>query len=402
MGPVVGRIGYLDCFSGVSGDMLLGALLDAGLQREALEGELARLKLPGYRLEVSKAERAGLAATRVEVVPVGKAPPHRRPPDILSVIEKSDLPAADRERGSLVFRRLAEAEGRVHGQPPDEVEFHEVGAVDTLVDVMGAVAGLRLLEIGELYCSPLPAGGGEARGSHGVLPVPAPATLELLARAGAPLTSPAGEPPFELVTPTGAAIVTTLARFERPAMRVTGVGYGAGARDLPGRPNILRLWLGEAIAEQRHSMLLIETNIDDMSPEIFGYVQERLFEAGAADVWFVPIQMKKNRPATLLAVLCPHDREETVVGLLLRETTTLGVRISKVGRREAARENLEFESSLGSAAVKVKRLEGEEPQVAPEYEACRRLALQHGLPLAEVYRVVAEEARALLKRPPSA
>jgi uncharacterized protein (TIGR00299 family) protein len=402
MGPVVGRIGYLDCFSGVSGDMLLGALLDAGLQREALEGELARLKLPGYRLEVSKAERAGLAATRVEVVPVGKAPPHRRPPDILSVIEKSDLPAADRERGSLVFRRLAEAEGRVHGQPPDEVEFHEVGAVDTLVDVMGAVAGLRLLEIGELYCSPLPAGGGEARGSHGVLPVPAPATLELLARAGAPLTSPAGEPPFELVTPTGAAIVTTLARFERPAMRVTGVGYGAGARDLPGRPNILRLWLGEAIAEQRHSMLLIETNIDDMSPEIFGYVQERLFEAGAADVWFVPIQMKKNRPATLLAVLCPHDREEAVVGLLLRETTTLGVRISKVGRREAARENLEFESSLGSAAVKVKRLEGEEPQVAPEYEACRRLALQHGLPLAEVYRVVAEEARALLKRPPSA
>jgi len=399
-----GRIAYLDCFSGVSGDMLLGALLDAGLQQAALEGELARLKLRGYRLEVSKVGRAGLAATRVEVVPVGEPPPHRRLPDVLSVIEGSDLPATDRERGSLVFRRLAEAEGRVHGQAPDEVEFHEVGAVDTLVDVMGAVAGLRLLEVGELYCSPLPAGGGPpvAGGAHGVLPVPAPATLELLARAGAPLTSPAGEPAFELVTPTGAAIVTTLARFERPAMRVTGVGYGAGARDLPGRPNVLRLWLGEPIAEQRRSMLLIETNIDDMSPELFGYVQERLFEAGAADVWFVPIQMKKNRPATLLAVLCPHDREEAVVGLLLRETTTLGVRISEVGRREAGRENLEFESSLGPAAVKVKRLEGEEPQVAPEYEACRRLALQHRLPLAEVYRVVAEEARALLKRPPPA
>ena len=399
-----GRIAYLDCFSGVSGDMLLGALLDAGLQREALEGELARLKLRGYRLEVSKVGRAGLAATRVEVVPVGEPPrravrpPHRRLPHVLSVIEGSDLPATDRERGSLVFRRLAEAEGRVHGQAPEEVEFHEVGAVDTLVDVMGAVAGLRLLEVGELYCSPLPAGGGKARGAHGVLPVPAPATLELLARAGAPLTSPSGEPPFELVTPTGAAIVTTLARFERPAMRVTGVGYGAGARDLPGRPNVLRLWLGEPIAEQRRSMLLIETNIDDMSPELFGYVQERLFEAGAADVWFVPIQMKKNRPATLLSVLCPHDREEAVVGLLLRETSTLGVRISEVGRREAGRENLEFESSLGPAAVKVKRLEGEEPQVSPEYEACRRLALQHGLPLAEVYRIVAEEAQALLKK----
>jgi uncharacterized protein (TIGR00299 family) protein len=395
-----GRIAYLDCFSGVSGDMLLGALLDAGLQREALEGELARLKLPGYRLDVSRAERAGLVATRVEVVLAGEPSPHRRLPDVLSVIEGSDLPATDRERGSLVFRRLAEAEGRVHGLHPEEVEFHEVGAVDTLVDVMGAVAGLRLLDIGELYCSPLPAGGGEAGGSHGVLPVPAPATLELLARARAPLASPVGEPPFELVTPTGAAIVTTLARFERPAMRVTGVGYGAGARDLPGRPNVLRLWLGEAIAEQRRSMLLIETNIDDMSPELFGYVQERLFEAGAADVWFVPIQMKKNRPATLLSVICPHDREEAVVGLLLRETSTLGVRISEVGRREANRENLEFESSLGPAAVKVKRLEGEEPQVAPEYEACRRLALQHDLPLAEVYRIVAEEARALLEKPP--
>ena len=391
-----GRIGYLDCFSGVSGDMLLGALLDAGLQREALEAELARLKLPGFRLEVSKAQRAGLAATRVDVVPEGEAPPHRRLPDVLSVIDKSDLPAADRERGSLVFRRLAEAEGRAHGVPPEDVEFHEVGAIDTLVDVMGTVAGLRLLGVGDMYCSPLPAGSGDARGAHGVLPVPAPATLELLARAGAPLTSPAGEPPFELVTPTGAAIVTALARFERPPMRVTGVGYGAGARDLPGRPNVLRLWLGEPIAEQRHSMLLIETNIDDMSPELFGYVQERLFEAGAADVWFVPIQMKKNRPATLLSVLCSHDREEAVVGLLLRETSTLGVRITEVGRREAGRKTVEFESSLGPAAVKVKSLEGEEPNVSPEYEACRRLALQHGLPLAEVYRIVSEEARALL------
>ena len=392
------RIAYLDCFSGVSGDMLLGALFDAGLQHEALEGELARLRLRGYRLEVSRVQRAGLAATRVEVVPVGEPPPHRRLPDILSVIEGSDLPAGDRERGSLVFRRLAEAEGRVHGGRPEEVEFHEVGAIDTLVDVMGAVAGLRLLGVEDLYCSPLPAGAGEARGAHGVLPVPAPATLELLARAEAPLTSAVGEPAFELVTPTGAAIVTTLARFDRPAMRVSGIGYGAGARDLPGRPNVLRLWLGERAHEGLRSMLLLETNIDDMSPELFGYVQERLFEAGAADVWFAPIQMKKNRPATLISVLCPHDREEAVVRLLLRETSTLGVRLSEVSRREAQRENLEFESSLGPAAVKVKRLEGEKPQVSPEYEACRRLALQHGLTLADVYRIVSEEARAVLER----
>ena len=392
-----GLVAYLDCFSGVSGDMFLGALLDAGVPQAALEGELARLRLQGYRLEVSKVDRAGLGATRVEVMPAGGPPPHRRLPDILSVIEKSDVPPADREKGSLIFRRLAEAEGRVHRCRPEEVEFHEVGAIDTLVDVMGAVAGLRLLGVKDLYCSPLPAGGGEVRAAHGVLPVPAPATLELMAIAGAPLTSAVGEPAMELVTPTGAAIVTALARFERPSMRVTGVGYGAGARDIPGRPNVLRLWLGERIAEhRRRTMLLVETNIDDMSPELLGYVQERLFEAGAADVWFVPIQMKKNRPATLLSVLCPHDREEAVVGLLLRETSTLGVRISEVSRREADRESLEFESSLGPAAVKVKRLEGEEPQVSPEYEPCRRLALQHGLSLAEVYRIVAEEARAVL------
>jgi uncharacterized protein (TIGR00299 family) protein len=392
-----GRIAYLDCFSGVSGDMLLGALVDAGPSEADLEGELARLKLSGYRLEVSKVERAGLAATRVEVMPAGGPPPHRRLPDILSIIEKSGLPSADREKGSLIFRRLAEAEGRVHRCRPEEVEFHEVGAIDTMVDVMGAVAGLRLLGIGDLYCSPLPAGSGEVRSAHGVLPVPAPATLELMALAGAPVTSSVAEPAVELVTPTGAAIVTALARFERPPMRVTGVGYGAGGRDISGRPNVLRLWLGERIADdRRRTMLLVETNIDDMSPELLGYVQERLFEAGAADVWFVPIQMKKNRPATLVSVLLPHDREEAVVDLLLRETSTLGVRISEVSRREAGRESLEFESSLGPAAVKVKRLEGEEPQVSPEYEPCRRLALQHRLPLADVYRVVAEEARTLL------
>jgi uncharacterized protein (TIGR00299 family) protein len=392
-----GRTAYLDCFSGVSGDMLLGALLDVGLPQADLEGELARLNLKGYRLEVSKVERAALGATRVEVMPTGGPPPRRRLPDILLIIEKSNLPAADREKGSLIFRRLAEAEGRVHRCRPEEVEFHEVGAIDTLVDVMGAVAGLRLLRIGELYCSPLPAGGGEVRSAHGVLPVPAPATLELMALAGAPLTSSVGEPAVELVTPTGAAIVTTLARFERPSMRVTAVGHGAGGREIPGRPNVLRLWLGEPVADdRRRTMLLVETNIDDMSPELLGYVQERLFEAGAADVWFVPIQMKKNRPATLVSVLCPHDREDAVVGLLLRETSTLGVRISEVSRREADRESLEFESSLGPAAVKVKRLEGEEPQVSPEYESCRRLALQHGLSLAEVYRIVAQEARAQL------
>jgi uncharacterized protein (DUF111 family) len=196
----------------------------------------------------------------------------------------------------------------------------------------------------------------------------------------------------ELVTPTGAAIVTSLARFERPAMRVSSVGYGAGRRDPAGRPNVLRLWLGERLAAGRSAMLLLETNIDDMNPELFPYVQERLFAAGAADVWFVPIQMKKNRPGTLLSVLCPREREDALVRLLLRETSTLGVRVSEVRRHEAQRESLTFESSLGPAAVKVKRLEGEPPRVSPEYEECRRLARRTGLSLEEVYRLVAREA----------
>jgi uncharacterized protein (TIGR00299 family) protein len=268
--------------------------------------------------------------------------------------------------------------------------------VDAIVDVMGAVAGLRLLGVRELYASALPAGGGSARGAHGTLPVPAPATLEIVARSCAPLSSSGEDTDAELVTPTGAAIVTSLARFARPPMTVSTVGYGAGARDLPDRPNVLRLWLGEPVARRPRGMLLLETNIDDMNPEIFGYVQELLFAAGAADVWFSPIQMKKNRPATLISVLCPREREDVVVRVLLRETSTLGVRVSEVARHEARRESLKFDSSLGRAQVKVKWLEGEPPRVAPEYESCRRLARRSGRPLAEVYRIVAAEAERLL------
>jgi uncharacterized protein (TIGR00299 family) protein len=246
-----------------------------------------------------------------------------------------------------------------------------------------------------LYCSALPLGEGEVSGPHGRLPVPAPATLELVADARAPVRGfgPAGE----LVTPTGAAIVTTLAKFSRPEMTVEHVGYGAGSRDPEGRPNVLRLWLGEG-AEERETrpMLLIETNIDDMTPEMLAYVQEKLIAEGAADAWFQPVQMKKGRPAVVLSVICSEADEERVARLLLRETSTLGVRVRPVHRWEAEREVIQFESSLGPAAVKVKRLPGERPQVAPEYEACRAIARATGLPIAEVYRIVQAEGEARL------
>jgi uncharacterized protein (TIGR00299 family) protein len=314
--------------------------------------------------------------------------------EVLAIIARSRLPAPDKKAVSRVFEALGRAEAKVHGRQAHETELHEVGAVDAMVDVAGAVAGLRLLGVERVYVSPLPLGYGEARGGHGVIPLPAPATLELVASAKAPVSGGEGAR-GELVTPTGAAILTTLGVFERPAMRLESVAYGAGGRDPVDRPNVLRLWLGETETPAR-LMRLVETNIDDMTPELFGYVQERLLAAGAADVWFTPVQMKKNRPGVMLSVLCREALEADVVRIILNETTTLGMRSQEVRRFEAEREPLEFDSSLGRAAVKVKRLPGEPPRVAPEYEACRSLAEVSGLPLAEVYRIVTAEALALL------
>ncbi|HXK33875.1 MAG TPA: nickel pincer cofactor biosynthesis protein LarC [Dehalococcoidia bacterium] len=386
------RIAYLDCVSGISGDMLLGALIDAGAGVDAIDAELRKLDIGGWSLRAERVRRAGITATLAHVGLAESPQPHRRLPDILRILEGSSLPDSDRASAAAVFRRLAEAEARVHGIEPDAVDFHEVGALDAIVDVVGAVVGLRLLGVERLYCSPLPAGGGAARSAHGILPVPAPATLELIALANATVAPASADRPMEMVTPTGAAIATTLATFERPPMTLRGTGYGAGGRDPEGWPNVLRIWLGDA-AEAQRTMLLIETNIDDMNPEVYGYVLEKLFAAGAADAWTQPIQMKKNRPGVLLSVLCAPEREDAVVRVLLRETTTLGMRVTPVSRHEAQREVFEFESSLGPAAVKVKRLPGEPPRVAAEYEACRRIAEERDLPLIEVYGIVEREAR---------
>lgn len=388
------KVAYFDCFSGASGDMVLGAIVDAGLPFERLVAEIQKLPLPSgaYELSVTKVLRAGYAATKVDVK-VNEPPKHRSLEDVLAIIRSSALPEGDKANIDKVFRAIGQAEAKVHGRSPGDVQLHEVGAVDAMVDVTGAVAGLRLLGVDEVFVSALPVGHGEARGSHGGMPVPAPATLELLCAAGAPVT---GEgPPGELVTPTGAAILSVLGRFERPALRVHAVGYGAGSRDPADRPNVLRLWLGE-VGTALRTMRLLETNIDDMAPELLAYVQERLLAAGAADAWFTSIQMKKSRPGVMLSVLCSDGLEAEIVRLVLRETTTLGIRSREVRRFEAEREQLEFESSLGPAAVKVKRLPGEPPRIAPEYEVCRRLAEASGLPLAEVYRTVAAEAERIL------
>jgi uncharacterized protein (TIGR00299 family) protein len=396
------RVAYLDCFSGISGDMLLGALLHAGVPEEEMRAELAKVPLTGYSLDAKAVTKGGLAALQAVVGVQGKQPA-RALAEITALIDGSSLSVADRERGTAVFRRLAEAEAAVHGETAETVHLHEVGAVDAIVDVMGTITGLRMLGVEELYCSPLPTGEGWAEGRHGTLPVPAPATLEMLARAGAPLRA-ADACEGELVTPTGAAIVAEMATFERPEMTLERIGYGAGSRDFADRPNVLRLWLGEGATTATHPMVMIETNIDDMTGEMLGYALEKLLAQGAADAWLTPVQMKKGRPGVTLSVICVESDEEAVARLLLRETSTLGVRVRPVHRWEAEREVVEFESSLGPAAVKVKRLSDEPPRpdgrpsgrVAPEYEACKRLAETSGLPLAEVYRIVQVEGEGLL------
>ena len=391
------RAAYFHCIGGTSGDMVLGALVDVGLPLNSLTDHLSQVGIEGYRVLEARGERGGLKGTRIDVVLDGEAPEpkHRSPQDILRLIDCSPLPLRVKARAKMVFSRLAEAEAKVHRTSIDSVQFHEVGAIDAIVDIVGCAIGLDLLEIDEVYCSPIPAGGGIVSTAHGSLPAPAPATLELISMAHAPIraTSPPATPDVELSTPTGVAIMTALASFQEPTMHLEKIGYGLGARDLDDYPNALGLWIGQiAEAPNSCSLLLVETNIDDMNPELYGYVMERLFEAGARDVWFTPIQMKKDRPAIMLSLLALPKDEGPLVETLLRETSSLGVRARPVRRHEAEREAKEFASSLGPIAVKVKLVSGKAVSVAPEYEACRQLALEKRIPLQEVYRIVTAEA----------
>ncbi len=382
-------IAYLDCFSGISGDMLLGALVDAGLPLEDLRADLARLPLSGYEIRAERVTKQGIAGTRV-TVEVGRERAHRGLSDILDIINRSDLPDQVKDAACRIFTRLAEAEARLHNRPVEEVHFHEVGAVDAIVDVVGACCALHRMGITEVCASPLPLGGGWVETAHGRLPVPAPATADLL--KGVPAYG--GPVEAELVTPTGAAIVTTLCRRfgPMPPMTVSQVGWGAGARDLP-HPNLLRIFLGEpAESPQEQRLTLIETNLDDMNPELFDHLMDRLFGAGALDVFYTPILMKKSRPATLVSVLTEPAKVSELTAILFRETTTLGLRLQEVSRRCLERKWVEVDTRYGRARVKLGLLGREVVTAQPEYEDCRRLAREHGVPLKLVY----EAARAAL------
>lgn len=393
-------IAYFDCFSGASGDMILGALVDAGLPLEALKEGLSSLSMAEeFNLSAETVMRGALRATLVKVDTSHHHHGHhhhRGLTDIREIIQSSSLDEAVQEKSLAIFQRLAMAEGRVHGMPAEKVHFHEVGAVDSIVDIVGATWGLEKLGVRSVYASSLPLAGGQIESSHGTLPLPAPATMELLTMGGAPTHPWQGQK--ELVTPTGAAILTTLASFSQPVMRLQRLGVGAGGRDLPW-PNILRLWLGEAVdggLYPQTPLSVLETNIDNMNPELFGHVMARLFEAGALDVYYTPIFMKKNRPATMLSVIAHPEDEARLAELILRETTTLGVRTNRYQRYELDRQIQQVETPYGPIAVKVKIIEGKVVSAAPEYESCRQLAVEKDVPLSEIYLAVHQAALSLI------
>lgn len=380
------RVVYFDCVAGVSGDMTIGAQLDLGVDLGSLRDQLSSLGLKGYELKSSRVLRSGISATKFDVEITQRDQPARSLADIRSIIIASGLSQVTKSRSLAVFDRLADAEARVHGTTPDKVHFHEVGAVDSIVDTVGAMIGFELLGVNRFYCSPLRVGSGLIATEHGKLPIPAPATAELL--RGAPVY--AGEIEGEFVTPTGAAIVATLCEEfgALPAMNITGIGYGAGSRDPKNLPNLLRLMMGEmaadALSTSDGDVVVVETNIDDMSPQVCGFVMERAFALGALDVFMIPAQMKKDRPGVLLTVLCKPADADTMIDLLLRETTTLGVRYYNAKRRVLDRATETVDTEYGSVRIKVARDGARTLHFHPEYEDCARLAIASKTPLIEV------------------
>ncbi len=377
-------IAYFDCFSGASGDMILGALIDAGAALPMLQEHLATLPVQGGSLSAKRVDKNGISATQVSVAgDPDEHPPHRHLSDIRGIIESASIPSRVAHRAITIFQRLAAAEAQVHGCPVEKVHFHEVGALDAIVDIVGAMLGLDALGVERVVCSPIPTGTGTVTCAHGVLPVPAPATLNLL--VGVPLAPT--DVQAELTTPTGAAILTTVADTfgPMPAMTVRRVGYGAGRRDLPGRPNVLRLVLGDAAATgDADEIVVCEANLDDCSPEVVGYCLERLLEAGALDAYCVPIYMKKSRPAVVLTVLAAAAKVPELEGIIFAETPTFGIRRHSAQRSKLTREVERVETRFGPIGVKIGRRGQEGSTVAPEYEDCRQAARRHGVPLATV------------------
>ena len=377
--------------------MFLSALLDAGMPLDYLRNQLQTLALPEpFKLTVEKVHKGAMTASQVAISFDKSHHSHSRNlGDIREVIVQSSLSQKVKDSSHAIFQRLAEAEASVHGTLVEEVHFHEVGAVDSIIDIVGATVGLEYLGIERVYASALPMGSGQVQTQHGILPLPAPATLELLRAVGAPMVASTAQ--VELVTPTGAAILATLGTFEQPSMSITGLGIGAGRLDLPW-PNVLRLIIGESQPEASLPMVQIETNIDDMNPQVFGYVLTRLLSAGAMDVYFTPIFMKKNRPATMMSVIARKSDEAHLAQIILEETTTMGIRVIPVYRYEADRKMQTVETEFGEVPLKLKILNGSVIQASPEYDVCSRIAQERNVALIRVYQAALQAGKDLVEK----
>lgn len=393
------KIAYFDCFSGISGDMTLGAFLDAGLDISVLKEQLSRLHIHGYEISAKKVKRAGIQGTKVDVIISHKdkhtSTPHHhhshlKLSDIQTIIGGSNLHDDVKVDSIKIFHRLATAEAKVHDAPVENVHFHEVGATDSIIDIVGSVIAVKHLGIEKIYFSPVPTGHGFTKCEHGTFPVPAPATAELLKNQSLKSV----DIDKELTTPTGAAIITTLGEGLQtiPEMKTEQIGYGAGSHDNPNVPNLLRILIGEKITHsESDEMWIVETNIDNMSGEILGYVMDKLFEAGAVDVYFTSIQMKKGRPGIIISAIVSEFNLTAVEFTLLNQTTTFGTRKYKVVRKVLTREFRELESSFGKIRVKIGTYNGDIKSYSPEYEDCRKIADEKGIPLKQIYQILSKD-----------
>lgn len=390
------RIAYLDIIGGISGDMLISAMIDAGLSHDQLHTELGKIVPHDFHIEVCKTSRGAVVSTHTDFVPVDEATNRMGWGDFDACIERSDLPNEDLDKIRSIFDLLKRAEAEAHGDPVGRSHLHELGTLDTLLDIAGAVIGLRLLGVQALHSSPLPASTGMSSSSHGKGASLAPATMEIIRHIHMPVrVSGHNQPVGESITPTGAAIVASLASFNPIDMQISTVGYGAGTRETGTPPNVVGLWLGEAMeratgisevakavgVEPESGSVLVETNLDDMTGEELGYAMQSLFEIGALDVWITPIQMKKSRPGVVLSVICKHSELNRTAKTIFSHTTTLGIRIRQLERLVAQRESVVVETRYGPVRVKTRSIGGTVTHAAPEYDDCAKLATQFGVPL---------------------
>ncbi len=390
------KVAYFDCHSGISGDMILGALIDAGVKLQTIRKGLASLQIKGYEIKSRRVKRGLFGGTKIDVVLSSKAHTHFRTfTDIEKLLKRSKLPKSVIEDSIEIFLRLGKAEAKVHRTRIDKVHFHEVGAVDSIVDIVGGVIGMRELDVDQVLASPLNTGEGTVECDHGILPVPAPATLELL--KGIPCYS--SGIPYELTTPSGAAMIGFWAdAFQSlPLLKILKSGYGAGSHVIQSHANLLRMIVGEAEGKGSDTVILVETNIDDMNPEFYDHIMDQLFSAGALDVYYTSVMMKKNRPAVKISVLVSPIKREAVARVLLTETSTFGIRFSEMDRIVLDRQSMEVQTPYGKVAVKVGSMGGDIMQFSPEYENCKQIARKKKVPVKKVYESALQSAEKKLK-----